>query len=70
MIEIDYGFGLSTRYAHFDKILVEVGQTIKSRQEIGRMGSTGPYLHYEILFDGKARDPEHFLKAGKYIFKL
>ena len=73
MIEIDHGFGLSTRYAHLDKIGVEVGQIIEFRQEIGRMGSTGrstgPHLHYEILFDGKAHDPELFLKAGKYVFK-
>lgn len=73
MIEIDHGFGLSTRYAHLDKILVDVGQSIEFRQEIGRMGSTGrstgPHLHYEILFDGKAHDPELFLKAGKYVFK-
>jgi len=51
-IMIDHGFGYKTRYAHLDKILVDVGQEVKRGQLIGLLGksgmTTGPHLHYEV----------------------
>jgi len=68
MVEIDHGNGLSTRYGHLSSIDVEVGQSVRSGQVVGRMGSTGrstgPHLHYETRIDGEAVDPQRFLRAG------
>jgi murein DD-endopeptidase MepM/ murein hydrolase activator NlpD len=68
MVEIEHGFGLSTRYGHLSEIDVKVGQSVKLGQIIGKIGSTGrstgPHLHYETRVDGDAVDPQKFLRAG------
>ena len=68
MVEVDHGNGLATRYGHLSEIDVNVGQTIKIGQVLGRLGSTGrstgPHLHYETRVDGDAVDPQKFLRAG------
>ena len=68
MVEIDHGNGFATRYGHLSAIDVEVGQTVKIGQIVGRVGSTGrstgPHLHYETRVDGDAVDPQKFLRAG------
>jgi len=73
MVEIDHGYGIRTRYGHFDKILVKKGQLVDFRHQIGLLGntgrSTGPHVHYEILFDGKQIDPMKFIDAGRYVSK-
>ncbi len=73
MVEIDHGMGIHTRYAHLSKISVRVGQKVDVGTSVGNMGnsgrSTGQHLHYEVLVDGKPRDPLKFLKAGKYVLK-
>ena len=72
-VEIDHGYGLRTRYSHLRKILVEAGQEVGHREKIGLVGSsgrsTGPHVHYEVRYLGKARNPMKFLKAGKHVFK-
>jgi murein DD-endopeptidase MepM/ murein hydrolase activator NlpD len=72
MVEIDHGNGLATRYGHLSEIDVRVGQSIRSGQVVGRIGSTGrstgPHLHYETRVDGEAVDPQKFLKAGATLF--
>jgi murein DD-endopeptidase MepM/ murein hydrolase activator NlpD len=74
MIEIDHGHGLITRYGHLSAIVVQVGQSVKTGQVIGRMGSTGrstgPHLHYETRVDGDAVDPQRFLRAGQRMGSL
>jgi murein DD-endopeptidase MepM/ murein hydrolase activator NlpD len=68
MVEVDHGNGFSTRYGHLSAIDVEVGQTVRTGQVVGRIGttgrSTGPHLHYETRVDGDAVDPQKFLRAG------
>ena len=64
-IVIDHGFGYKTRYAHLHSINVSKGQVLKRGQLIGEVGntgkSTGPHLHYEVLFKNKPVDPMAFM---------
>jgi len=73
MVEIDHGNGIRTRYGHLFKTIVRKGQKIGHRQKIGLLGSTGrstgPHVHYEVLFNGKQLDPLNFIKAGRHVFK-
>ena len=73
LIEIDHGLGLKTRFGHLSKILVKVGQEVKFHEKIGLLGSTGrstgPHLHYEVVFNDKPLNPLKFIRAGKYVFK-
>lgn len=68
MVEIDHGLGVRTRYAHLARITVRAGQSVVLGGRVGLLGSTGrstgPHLHYEVLVDGKPRNPQPFLKAG------
>jgi murein DD-endopeptidase MepM/ murein hydrolase activator NlpD len=69
VVDVDHGNGLSTRYGHLSSIEVRVGQTVKTGQMIGKVGSTGrstgPHLHYETRVRGEAVDPQKFLRAGE-----
>lgn len=73
LVEIDHGYGIRTRYAHLQKVLVQRGEEVGHRHEIGLLGSTGrstgPHVHYEVRFDGKPLNPDKFIKAGRYVFK-
>ena len=73
MVEIDHGNGIRTRYGHLFKTTVRKGQKLGHRHKIGLLGSTGrstgPHVHYEVLFNGKQLDPLKFIKAGRHVFK-
>ncbi|MBL8709748.1 MAG: M23 family metallopeptidase [Rhodospirillaceae bacterium] len=73
MVEIDHGMGIVTRYAHLDSVSVKVGDVVGYRQLVGKLGSSGrssgPHVHYEVLYNDKPLDPMGFLKAGRYVFK-
>jgi murein DD-endopeptidase MepM/ murein hydrolase activator NlpD len=60
-IVIDHKFGYKTRYAHLQRIYVRPGQEVKRMQPIGEVGSTGgstgPHLHYEVMYRGENVNP-------------
>ncbi len=72
-VEIDHGNGFVTRYAHLNRITVQDGQRVKLHQKVGELGnsgrSTGPHVHYEVLFRGQPRNPLRFIEAGRYVFE-
>ena len=60
-IRIRHGNGYATAYAHLHRISVRTGARVVQYQTIGQVGSTGrstgPHLHYEILYNGKQVNP-------------
>lgn len=53
-------------YGHNRKRLVNEGQAVKAGQQIAEMGRTGAnrdMLHFEIRYNGKPVDPQHYLPA-------
>lgn len=60
---IDHQNGYKTKYAHLSRILrgVRKGQRVKKKQIIARVGntglSTGSHLHYEVIVNGRPRNP-------------
>lgn len=62
-----HGNGLRTRYAHLSGIRVRPGDRVQAGTPIGRIGSTGnstgPHLHFEVLREGRHRDPARWLRA-------
>jgi hypothetical protein len=65
MVELDHGFGIHTRYGHFSRRKVDVGQRVERGDLVGMMGSTGrstgPHVHFEVRIDGSAHDPLRYL---------
>ena len=65
LVEINHGDGFTTRYAHNERTLVTVGQTVKRGESIALMGSTGrstgPHVHFEVLRNGRQVDPLSFI---------
>ncbi|MCB0358087.1 MAG: M23 family metallopeptidase [Bdellovibrionales bacterium] len=53
--------GYSSLYGHLSDILVNVGQTLRPGDIVGRVGqsglATGPHLHFEWRKDGRPLDP-------------
>lgn len=66
-IDVDHGNGYHTWYAHLSKIEVRPGQYVHKGQEIGLVGSTGfstgPHLHYQVMLNGTAINPEPYLNG-------
>lgn len=58
---IQHGGQYVTKYLHLNRRKVRKGQSVKQRQIIGTVGSTGyatgPHLHYEFLVSGVHRNP-------------
>ena len=68
MVEIDHGNDIVTRYGHASRLLVKVGQVVRSGQEIAEVGSTGrstgSHLHFEVRYKGIAQNPRRFLESA------
>lgn len=63
VIEIRHADGVATRYAHLSSVAPEIraGARVRAGDEIARTGKSGNataiHLHYEILIDGRQKDP-------------
>ncbi|MER5377193.1 M23 family metallopeptidase [Streptomyces sp. NPDC002553] len=62
------GKRLETTYSHLSALDVRVGQSVRTGTLVGRAGSTGlstgPHLHFEVVYDGYYADPGPWLGAG------
>lgn len=67
-VVIDHGFGYQTLYGHMSEVSVAAGDEVGVGDTVGLLGntgySTGAHLHFEVLRDGEAQDPEMFLPAS------
>jgi murein DD-endopeptidase MepM/ murein hydrolase activator NlpD len=65
LVEINHGDGYVTRYAHNERTLVKVGETVKRGEPVALMGSTGrstgPHVHFEVIRNGRQVDPLSFI---------
>lgn len=65
MVMVDHGGGYVTLYSHLNSIFVRQGESVAKGQQIGTVGntgnSTGPHLHFEVRYQGVARNPFNFL---------
>ena len=71
-VKIKHNSSYSTVYAHMSKFsrLAKTGNRVKQGQIIGYVGSTGkstgPHLHYEVIFNGKKINSQTLkLPSGK-----
>ena len=64
---INHGYDYQTLYGHIDKFKVRVGQKVRRGEVIATVGntgkSTGPHLHYEVIYKGRHDNP------AKYYFQ-
>ena len=65
LVEIDHGFGLTTRYGHLSEFVVATGDTVVRGDVIGSVGATGRatghHVHYEVRTNGRALNPRKLL---------
>lgn len=67
MVLINHGDGYKTRYAHMisGSITVRVGDYVEAGRTIGRVGSTGnstgPHLHFEVIYRGETQNPKNYI---------
>lgn len=66
-VMIYHGDGITTVYAHGQKVLTQRGEEVKQGDiimEVGSTGnSTGPHLHFEVRINGLTTDPLQFVNA-------
>lgn len=67
MVEVAHAEGFVTRYAHLNTLHVKVNDVLKRHEQVGTLGntgrSTGPHLHYEVIYKGQAMHPLKALAA-------
>lgn len=73
LVILTHNYGFKTKYAHlYNQAVVFAGQFVKKGQVIAYSGntglSTGPHLHYEVLFLERNVDPYNFLSWDRVNF--
>jgi murein DD-endopeptidase MepM/ murein hydrolase activator NlpD len=65
VVFVDHEEGWQTRYAHLSRIDVRLGDALRQGAPVGAIGSTGlstgPHLHFEVRYEGRALDPLAFV---------
>ena len=65
-VKIDHQDGFESRYLHLTHYIVKEGQSVSAGQVIGYMGSTGastgPHLHFGLLYKGSYVNPAAYIK--------
>lgn len=68
VIEVNHGNGYVTRYAHNKRNVAALGERVTKGQAIAIMGSTGrstgPHVHFEVLYNGRAVDPISYIQSA------
>ena len=68
MICVQHSDRFETCYAHLSGFAVNGGQTVRRGQVIGYVGCTGhctgPHLHFETRVDGRAQNPDTYLRGA------
>jgi len=68
VVVIDHEDGYVTKYAHNQKNLVKQGDKVDAGSIIAQVGSTGrstgPHIHFEVLYKGQAVSPGILLAQG------
>lgn len=66
LVIINHGSGYHTLYGNLSEIFSHVGDIIKEKQVLGKVGTSGilnaPGLYFEIRYRGKPLDPTQWLK--------
>lgn len=70
-VVIDHGNNYHTLYGHSSEVLVKTGMRVEKGDIIARVGSTGdstgPHLHFEVIYNGQAIDPMPFIEDGQLV---
>lgn len=65
-LRIQHSHGFSSSFSHMKSFKVRSGEFVEKGQLIGYSGNTGmssgPHLHYEVRFVGRALDPLNFVR--------
>lgn len=74
LLKINHAYGFMTLYAHLHSFNVKSGDFIRKGDIIAQTGnsgiSTGPHLHYEVRFLGRALNPKSFLDWNSTDFEI
>jgi murein DD-endopeptidase MepM/ murein hydrolase activator NlpD len=66
LVVIDHGNGWQSAYAHLNSISVLCGQSVFQGSTIGTLGSTGnstgPHLHFELIYNSAKLNPLDFVR--------